>query len=815
MLQSLNHAFRVLRKDPGFTAVAIGSMAIGIGATAAMFSFADSMLLRPLPVSDPDRVVTINTAVSAYWAQNPPISYPDYVDLRDQNRTFDGLVAASYAFFGFSRDAATQPRMKWGLYVSGNFFQVMGVDPALGRSFRPDEDQAEGRDPVVMLGHDFWVGQFGANPSVVGSRIRLNGIDFLVIGVAPEHFTGIDAVMRPQLFVPLAMSSRMSQQNHLHDRNFGWLFIKGRLKPGASLEQAQADVGAESIELEKLHSQASHGQRLRVETELQFRVAQAPATAAMVAMLGLLGICVLLVACANVAGLLLSRARARSREIAVRLAIGATRLALVRALLLENLMVAAAGGIGGVWVANAMADVWHSVPIPSDLPVVFDAGVDTRVVLFTLAVSVLSTLLFGLAPALGCTRPDLVETLKAGGVDNSRRSRLWGRHALVTCQVALSLVLLAISATLVQGFRDRLVQGPGYRTDHLFLTSFDTQLIHYSQDQSQRFYQNLLDRTRAAHGVKSAALVANVPMAGIENVGIVPEGWQLRPGQQAIDTFCADISDGYFGTMGIPILHGRPVLESDRENTPLVAVVNELMAKHYWKGDALGKRFHLGSASGPLFEIVGVAKLTKYLWTAEPPVDFVYLPFRQHPRAQLSLVAESEARDSGAIAPTLRETVHGLDPDMPIFDARTMHDFYTQRAVKTSILIVQIVAGMGLLGTILAAVGLYGLVAYSVSRRTREIGIRMALGADRRSVVGMVLRQGLRLGLAGVAVGLGAAFYICPLITSRLSFFEFSRVDPLVFVAIPLLLLITTTLAAWAPAQRASRVDPLTSLRNE
>jgi len=820
MLPSFNYALRMLRKDPVFTAVAICSLAIGIGATASMFSFADAMLLRPLPVREPDRVLTINTAGPAPFGQNPPISYPDYIDLRDRNRTFDGLVAASYAFFGFSPDADTLPRMKWGLYVSGNFFRVMGVEPALGRSFRDDEDQVEGRDPVVVLGHDFWVGQFGASPSVLGSRIRLNGAEFSIIGVAPEHFTGIDPVMRPQLFVPLAMSSRLVQQNYLHNRDYGWLFVKGRLNPGVGLEQAQADIGALSTELEKMHATASRKQRLLVETELQTRVAHGQPQAQMVVMLGILAICVLLVACANVAGLLLSRARARAREIAVRLAIGAGRMALVRQLLLENLLVAAAGGIAGVLMADAMGDYWRRLPIPSDLPIVFDAGVDRRVLLLALIVSVLSTLLFGLAPALRATRPDLVPALKAADADSGGRRRLWGRNLIVGGQVALSVVLLSISAALVQGFHEQLLPGPGYRIDHLFLTSFNTQLAHYSQEQTARFYKDLLDHTRSASAIKSAALVNAVPMeAGPGGVGVVPEGWQLPRGEQSMTTYAAYISDGYFETMNIPILRGRGLLESDRENVPLVAVVNEQMASHYWKGDALGKRFHLDNADGPLVQIVGVARMSKYLWIAEPLLDFVYLPYRQHPRrprgAEMSIISESVAQDAATLAPVLREVVRKLDPDIPVFDMRTMQDLYAQRAIGASDLITQLVGGMGLMAMILAAVGLYGLVAYSVSRRTTEIGIRMALGADRQAVVWMVLRQGLRVGLAGGAVGFVAALAACRAASSALSFFAPHHVNPLIYIAIPVLLLLVTALASWAPAWRATQVDPLRTLRAE
>ncbi|MGA2325645.1 MAG: ABC transporter permease [Bryobacteraceae bacterium] len=816
MLISLKHAFRVLRKDPGFTAVAICSLALGIGATSAAFSFADALLLRPLPVREPDRVVAISNATSGAFGSNTGLSYPDYVDLRDHNRSFDGLVASGYATFGFSPAAGAVPRMRFGLYVSGNFFRVLGVEPSLGRGFRSDEDQAEGRDPVVVLSHGFWTGEFGGSPSVLGSRIRLNGIEFEVIGAAPEHFTSIDQFMRPALYVPLAMWPRMGQQNNLHRRDVRWLAVRGRLRPGASVDQAQADIGVIAAELQKMYPQSNRDQRTRVETEVQRRVEEAPPNAVLVGMLGLLALCVLLVACANVAGLLLSRARARSREIAVRLAIGAGRGALVRQLLLENLLVAVAGGLGGVAVADAGAELFRHLPMPTDLPFAISVVVDRRVLLFTLVVSLLSTLLFGLAPALRITRPDLVPALKAADADSGGRRRLWGRHTIVAGQVALSLVLLVISAVLVQGFRDQLAQGPGFRTDRLYLTSFDTQLLRYSEDQTRRFYKDLLQRTRSTAGVRSAALTSVVPLWGLESAGIVPEGYRLPPGKQAFSAFGDYVSDGYFGTLGVRILEGRGFLESDGENAPLVAVVNDHMASHYWvKEDALGQRLHLGSATGPLAEVVGVAKAAKHFFITEPPLDVVYLPFRQYARSALTLVAESEAQDAATLAPALREVVRGLDRDMPVFDVRTMKDFYANRAVKMPNLIVQIVAGMGLMGMLLATVGLYGLVAYSVSRRTREMGIRMAIGADRREVVWMVLRQGLGLGAAGVAAGLVVSVFACRAITSATWFLTFDRVNPLIFAVIPLALLAITALAAWAPARRATAVDPMRTLRDE
>ncbi len=826
MLKSLQHAARMLRKNLGFTAIAVCSLAIGIGATSAMFSFADALLLRPLPVLKPSSVVAVTTANSAAFGTNDAISYPDYVDFGDHSHSFEGLAAASYATFGFSPDQAALPQMKFGLFVSGNFFRVLGVEPSLGRGFRDSEDQAVGRDPVVVLGHDFWASHFGANPSVLGSKIRLNGIEFSVIGVAPESFTGIDQFLRPALFVPLAMSPRTAQDNNLTRRDVRWLIVKGRLKPGVSVAQAQADLAAIASQLQKMYPQSNRNQRVTVQSELQLRAEQSPPNTALVGMLVLLSLCVLLVACANVAGLLLSRARARSRDIAVRLAIGAGRGSLIRQLLLENLLLALLGGVAGVAIAYGGAKFFSRLPIPSDLPIVLTVGLDRRVLLFTLAVSLVSTLLFGLTPALRATRPDLVSSLKAADADSAGKRRFWGRNLIVVGQVALSLVLLIVSAVLLQGFRDQLTQGPGFRTDHLFLTSFDTQLVHYSDDQTRHFYKELLDRTRAAPGVKSAALTSVLPMIGGDSMGFVPEGYQLPRGEQALTAFDAYISDGYFNTMGVRLLQGRSFLESDQPNTPRVAIIEEHLANHYWpKGDALGKSFHLRNAAGDLVQIVGIAKTTKHFWIAEPPLDFLYLPYTQNTTragafapttsSALNVVAQSDAQDASTIGPVLRQVVQGLDPNMPVFDVRTMQDLYAQRAVKTPNMIAQSVAGLGLMGLMLAMVGLYGLIAYSVSRRTREIGIRMAIGADRQKVVQMVLKQGLTLSLAGIATGLVVSFFVCRVLTSAIWIATFDPTNPLLFAAISLPLLLITLLATYAPARRASLVDPMRALRDE
>ncbi len=815
MLKSLIHALRLLKKAPGFTVVSICSLAIGIGATSAMFSFSDALLLRPLPVYQPARIAAVTTTTGEVFA-NTALSYPDYRDLRDGNRSFDGLMAASGASFGYKLDAASLPKIAVGMFVSGNFFSVLGVAPDLGRAFLESEDQAVGRDAVVVLGHDFWVNQFKSNPSAVGSTLWINGMPLTVVGVAPEQFTGIDQFVKYAMFIPLAMSPRLNGDSALEKRDLRWLTVKGRLKPGVSIAQANADLTSIGSRLEQMYPQTNRGHHVDVQTEVQLRVRQSPPNAALVVMLMLLALCVLLVACANVTGLLLSRARARSREMGIRLAIGAARGALIRQLLLENLLLAIAGGLAGVAVAYAGTSFFNSIPIPIDIPLAFHVSVDQRMLLFTIGASLISTFLFGLTPALQTTRLDLVSSLKAADADSAGKRRLWGRNSIVVGQVALSLVLLIVSAVLLQGFRGELLQGPGFRVDHLWMTSFDTGPVHYTDDQSRRFFKDLLDKTRSAPGVRSAALISGIPLLGGGGVSLVPEGYTLPPKQESISVPNFYVSDGYFATGGIPILRGRAFLDSDRRDTPLVAVVNEQFAHHYWPNqDAVGKRFHLKSATGPIVQIVGIAKMAKYFWIAEPPQDFIYLPYTQEKNPAMTMMAESDAPDAATLAPVLRDVLHRIDPDMPVSNARTMQDYYEQRAVKTPNIIAQSVAGLGTMGLILSMVGLYGLISYSVSRRGREIGIRMAIGADRAKVIRMILQQGLVLGSIGVGLGLIASFFACRAVMTAAWVASFDHLNYALFPAIAIPLLLITVAATYMPARRASLVDPMRALRDE
>lgn len=523
-------------------------------------------------------------------------------------------------------------------------------------------------------------------------------------------------------------------------------------------------------------------------------------------------------ACINVAGLLTSQAPARAKEIALRLAVGAGRGRLIRQLITESLLVALLGALLGVAVGYGGVLLFRQIQIPSDLPLILSIGLNQRVLLFSLAVAVFSVFLFGLIPAFRTTRVDLAGAMKTGDAAAHGKTRLRGRAILVACQVAVSLVLLTMSAFMYRGFRYALANGQGFRHDHLLMMNFDPSLAHSNHQQTEQFYKKLLEQSRTVPGVKSVALSTTVPM-GVENdaAAVVPEGYQLPAGKQNVVVFASRISEDYFGTMGVRILRGRAFNETDTATSPGVAVVNEQFAQHYWPGkDAVGKRLRVldGPNSGTTWvEIVGVAETGKYIWIAEPPTDYLYLPEKQSLRPHKVLFVES-AGDPASLAAPLRDVVRGIDPTQPVFGVRTMEDFYNMRVVSTGNSILEIVAAMGVMGLLLATVGLYGLGAYAVSRRTREIGIRAAIGATQATVLKMILRQGMTPTLIGVALGVvGSAaaerlmVLVFPATTGKLDITSYLVVTPA--------LLAIAAVAAFIPARRASRVDPMQALRHD
>jgi len=817
MLQDLRFALRTLRHNPGFAAVAIISLALGIGANGAIFSMAEYLLLRPLPVPHASGIVVVQAQLrgeSTGMYQQAGLSYPDFIDMQRKTISFAGLAASQYFPFGVAPDKTTLPKMKYGALVSGNFFSVLGLSPALGRSFRADEDKVPGRDAVVVLGHALWETEFASNPDVVGRSVVLNGLPFRVVGVAPGSFTGPNAWVRADLYVPLAMQPALageSGQNELEMRELKVLTVMGRLKPGIRFGQAGAETRVIGEQLAQAYPKTNRTCSLVVMTYRQSTTITTFATL-LLFLSGLAGV-VLLIACANVMNLMLSRASARKREIAVRLALGAGRARLVRQLLTESLVIALLGGALGLVLAQACTKRFSQIRVPIDVPLMIDVKIDPNVLLFALLVSVASAILFGLAPALQSTQTDLVPALKSGGAASGKRRRLLGRNALVIAQVTGSLLLLVVATQAFFGARNFLSSPTGFRTDHILMASFNPTLARNSMEQTKEFFRRLREQAGTLPGVKSVALTQAMPMVPASPaIRVIPEGVQLPTGTEAVTVMSNTVSEGYFRTLGVPLVEGREFAVTDRADSPRVVIVNELFAHKYYRNrDVLGKRVRLNSGEGALAEIVGVAKQSKYIFPIEPPLEYLYLPLAQNPAPAMTLLLETAGPSAGLTGP-LRDLVRSLDPRQPIYGIRTMEEFFDVRAHKTLGLFVEAMAGLGVLGLVLALVGLYGLMSYSVSLRQREIGIRMAVGAAPASVVGTVLKQGMILAGSGVVVGLGLSLAASKPLAALVQGEGFNL--PLVAL-VTLALLAMAALGAYIPARRASRVDPNTVLRQE
>jgi len=814
--RNFRHAARLLARNPGSTAVAALSLAIGIGANTAIFSFHDALLWRPLPVRDPGRVVTVS-ASSQTEAFNRNVSYPNYRDLRERSASFDGLVAHQLSFFSFARSRRDVREMRMGMLVSDNFFDVLGVPAALGRVLRADEGQVPGRDAVVVLGYDFWKNALAGDRSVLNSVVPINGIDFTVVGVTPESFTGMDPYIRPAFFLPIVMAQRLSagKDTAIDDRAARIFTIKGRLKPGTSQEHARAELTTLWNALARQFPDVNGGRIIAVRSELQERIQSDPTTAALIVMMTTLVGLVLVIACANVANLLLGRARARTREVAVRLALGISRMRLLGELLTESLLLAAIGGAAGLLFAYGGIRFFQAFQLPTDLPVVLGTELDMRVLVFSLAVALTSVVLFGIAPWWQSLRTPVVEALKTGEGGLTSKTRTIGRNVLVVTQIAISMVLLVAAGMLLDGFRRTIVLNPGFRTNHLVMLSTDTSVVGYTPVQTHAFYRDLVDRARALPGVASVALTSAVPTnpGRQEFVNVMPEGYQFPPGQSSAAVMSAFVDDHYFATMQIDILRGRAFATTDIPTSRRVAIVNEMFAKTYWPSqDPIGKRLRLDDGSS--LEVVGLTKTGSYMFVGEPPRAFLYVPFAQDEKPWMSLVVETSSHEGAALAGPLRDIVHSLDVNQPVFNVRSFAKFYEQRTLGPRLLVMQVTTALGVLGLTLALIGLYGLVAYSVARRTREIGIRMAIGAHRSNVLAMVLRQGVTLAMIGIAIGTLVSLVLERLLGAAMQGLG-SGGSPVTFVAVPCALLVLTVVASYVPALRAARVDPLRALRYE
>lgn len=821
LLDDLKFALRTFLKSPGLVLIAILSLAIGIGANASIFSFVNAFALRPLPVERPDELVAIYSS-DASGTDYGTACYPDYKDFRDTSQSFAGLVAHSGIPLSLRTDSETI-RIA-GEIVTGNYFDVLGIQALLGRTFLPEEDRTPGAHPVAVISHALWKERFNSDPQLPGKTIVLNGHPFTVIGVAPEGFDGIEFGPRPALWVPMmtAAQTRPRPFDLLAHRGARWLRITGRLKPGVSPVQARAEMSSLAANLAKAYPKSNEG---------YVAVALFPASHAQIwpelrsgvlsylnIVMALMGI-VLLVACANVANLLLARASTRRKEIAVRISLGASRGRLIRQLLTESVLLASVAGIAGLLLSLWGTDLLTTLSTNQLAGAQITPATDWRVIFFTLALSALTGILFGVAPAFQATRSDLVPALKGEFSSQGRGgSRL--RNALVVGQLALSLVLLISAGLFLRSLNRYRSLDLGFDPEHLLISSVDLRLHGYDPVRGLRFWQDLQQRVESIPGVRAAGLSETVPLiGGAPRQTTYPEGYTFKPDESSeIDVY--EISPRYFASMGIPILRGRDFSERDTQNSQQVSIVNQAFADKYWPNqDPIGKKITLFEPGRPLppgvtsqpMEVVAVSKTGKYRALAEPPRPVYFLPISQSYSGTLTLHVRT-AGNPLEIAPAIRREVRALDANLPVFRIRAMSDALgtAYSRPRTTATLFALFGGVALL---LAAVGFYGVMAYSVGQRTREIGVRIALGAQRSAVLGLVLRQGLTLTLIGMALGIAAAFGATRYIASML--FGVSRTDLATFAIVPLVLFSVALLACWLPARRATRVDPLTALRYE
>lgn len=803
--QDFSFGLRMLAKNPGFTSVAVLALALGIGANSAIFSVVNTVLLRPLPYQDPDRIVMVWEDGSSHGFPINVTSAANYIDWRDQNQVFEGMAVIGRASFNLT--GAGEPERIDGRRVSANLFPLLGVDAELGRTFLPEED-SPGASRVVILSHRLWQRRFGARPDIIGQRLILNAESYEVVGVMPPafQFPGRD----DQLWVPIAFTPQQAP-----DRGNNSFEVVARLKPAVSTAQAESEMDTIVARLQQQYPNEVKTQGA-VVIPLHEQVV-GDIKPALLILLGAVGF-VLLIACANVANLLLARAAARQREIAVRLALGASRRRLIRQLLTESILLSAIGGVVGSLVALCGVSLLKAF-IPREITQMTAVGVDGNVLAFTFGVTLLTGLVFGVAPALQASRFNLNDTLKEGGRDSAigrRGNRL--RSLLVIAEVAISLVLLMGAGLLINSFLRLRNVDPGFRSDNLLTMRIALPQLKYPDHARRRaFYGELLNRVEALPGVRSAAVTNWIPLTlQGDTFGISIEGRPDPGAQEMPDVVTRVVSPSYFNTMGIELLRGRPFDEGlDRAGSAPVAIISETMARRLWPGeDPLGKRIKPGRSDSDeeWITVVGVAEdVRQFELTTEPTLQ-MYLSYSQPSFfAPGHLVVRTEVEPASMAAP-VREAVWAIDKDQPVSDIRSMEEIFSESIARHrfSMLLLGIFAGVAML---LGTVGIYGVVSYSVAQRTHDIGVRMALGAQRSNVLRMIVGHGLKLVLIGVAIGLVAAYILTRLMQSLL--FGISATDPATFVAVPVVLVAAATLASYIPARRATRIDPLTALRYE
>jgi predicted permease len=828
-VRDLRYAIRRLRQSPGFTIVAVVSLALGIGANTAIFSLVNATLIQNLPVRNSDELVYIHGS-----SASQVFSYPDFNEIRRYNTAFDGVIG--WGGVTVSMGSGEDVALTSGAIVTGNYFDVLGVHAAIGRTITDADDMTPDAHPVVVIGDRLWQRRFNRDPSVVGKDVMINGRRFSIIGVMPRGFEGAQLGTVRDFFVPMMMQavirpprggySGEMNPDLLHTRGNRWLFALGRLKPGVTISAATASLAG--MLKEQQARDASDERNMSVtltpvdDGDVDSRPQMVSAAKLLMSVVGL----VLLIACANVANLLLARSTSRAREIAVRLSLGASRGRLVRQLLTESVLLASVGGLAGLALAWLTIHAFLASPPPVEaLPMVVTFSIDSRVLVFTLLLSIATGVVFGLMPALRASRPELAPTLKDESFTARQQPRRVNvRSVLVVAQVAMSLLVLVSASLFLRSLRESQAVTPGFDAKRVLTVPLSINLLRYTKAQGRQFYEQVVGRVKAMPGVESASLTRWVPLSGNNAVrGLMIQGLDAKEQLLRSEnggsgrgnpnaTFVQVIGNEYFRTMGIRLVRGRDFTVADLPDGGPVVIINEAFAHaHFPNVDPIGQRLSVNGRNGPWAEIVGVAADSKMMRVAELPIPNVYLPLAQNHETGMTLLVRTSV-DPRALAPSIAREVHAIEKNLPAANARSLSEWvdlslYLSRAGTVALVV------FGALAVLLASVGLYGVMSYAVARRTKELGVRMALGATAGDVLGQILREGIALVVAGVLVGLLAAYGATNLLASFL--YGVSPRDVVSFTAVPGLLVLVGVLACYLPARRATRVDPMTALRHQ
>jgi len=800
--QDLRYGARMLLKKPGFTLIAIVTLGLGIGANTAIFSIVNGVLLSALPYPQPEQLTMVWLDNRQQGIRDDITSYPNFQDWRDRNKTFQGMAGARS--LNFSLTGVGEPEEIRAATVSANFFQLMGVNPARGRGFTAEEEQP-GKDKIVVLSHGLWQRRFGGDPGILNKTISLNGEPHVVVGLMPPGFQFPE---KTEIWGPLAPDEQARAA-----RGSFWLPVVGRLKPGVTRAHAQADMDVIGKQLEQQYPDTNAGYGVNVVPLMEQTVGSIRRS-----LLVLFGavLFVLLIACANVANLLLAGAAARQREIAVRVALGAGRWRIIRQLLTESALLSVAGGALGVLLASWGLQLLLDLS-PANIPRLENIRLDARALGFTLGLSLLTGLIFGLAPALQTSHLELSETLKEGGRTGAGGARAQGlRSVFIVAEVALTLALLVGAGLLIRSFWRLHQVNPGFKTDRLLTLQLTLPRSKYPEGLPRvSFFERLQERLAALPGVEAASATSSILLPRLTNSsGFTIENKPQDPREQRPDLPFDVVQPNYFQTMGIQLLNGREFTAQDTRDKPQVAIVNETLVKRYFPNeDPIGKRFTFGDVNNNprWITIVGVVRDTKRQGLDLPVRIESWMPHAQLPLRYMEVTLRT-AGDPLALSQAARETVWSLDRDLPIPKMQTMEQILSENAAQRRLNML-LLGLFALVALILAAVGIYGVMSYAVTQRTREIGLRVALGAQTRDVLGLIVGQGMKLALAGVIIGLAAAFVLTRLMSSML--FDVSVTDPVTFAAIAVLLTGVAFVACWVPARRAAKVDPMVALRCE